>query len=189
MVTIVTPSTPAATPQKNVKAFASSRAASSTLWFERKQSLCLSFTNDGKFFLNLRLCTAHPWKVPIYDASDRPFLFRRDDFAFMQGLPRYKKYGVRSWSDLPHQSLVSVFTLNTYPKDYSSSSGADTGTSAPPRSPHQWQQCPLVQSSFRCVLWCYPRWVMLYTGSCSLFGSLYLFLGKKSIVLFELRVY
>lgn len=54
----------------------------------------------------------------------------------MQGLPRYKKYGVRSWSDLLHQSLVSVFfTLNTYPKDYSSSSGADTGTSAPPAAP------------------------------------------------------
>ena len=50
----------------------------------------------------------------------------------MQGLPRYKKYGVRSWSDLLHQSLVSVFfTLNTYPKDYSSSSGDESGVSAP----------------------------------------------------------
>lgn len=56
----------------------------------------------------------------------------------MQGLPRYKKYGVRSWSDLPHQSLVSVFfTLNTYPKDYSSSqaSGAESGYSAPSAVP------------------------------------------------------
>jgi hypothetical protein len=50
----------------------------------------------------------------------------------MQGLPRYRKYGVRSQSDLPHQSLVSVFfTLNTYPKDYSSYGGADSGFSGP----------------------------------------------------------
>lgn len=59
----------------------------------------------------------------------------------MQGLPRYRKYGVRSPSDLPHQSLVSVFfTLNTYPKDYGSSAstsqhgtgGTDGGFSAAP---------------------------------------------------------
>ena len=76
----------------------------------------------------LWLCTTYFFlKVPIYDASECPFLFQRDDFASMQGLPRYQKYGVRSLSDLPHQSLVSVFfTLNTYPKDYSSSSGAES---------------------------------------------------------------
>ena len=40
----------------------------------------------------------------------------------MQSLPRYQKWGVRSQSDLPHQSLITVFfTLNTYPKDYGSS--------------------------------------------------------------------
>lgn len=49
----------------------------------------------------------------------------------MQSLPRYRKYGVRSLSDLPHQSLVSVFfTLNTYPKDYSSSAPSQHATGA-----------------------------------------------------------
>ena len=56
-------------------------------------------------------------KEPIYDVLDCPFLFHWDDFASMQGLPCYKKYGFRSWSNLPHQSPISV--LNTYPKDYS----------------------------------------------------------------------
>lgn len=54
----------------------------------------------------------------------------------MQSLPRYKKYGVRSCSDLPHQALVSVlFTLNTYPKDYGTSTGAEAGFSAPSAPP------------------------------------------------------
>ena len=87
-------------------------------------------------------------KVPIYDASKQPFLFQQDNFASMQGLPHYKKYRVRSWSDLPHQSLASVFfTLNTYPKDYSLSSGADTGFSAPLSSPMTTVSSPMTTVS------------------------------------------
>jgi hypothetical protein len=131
-----TSSTLAATPQKNLKAFASSRPTPSALWFEKKQSSCVNFTDDSKCFLTAWLGATYLLKVPIYDASNCPFLFQRDDFASMQGLPRYKKYGVRSWSDLPHQSLASVFfTLNTYPKDYSSSSGAESGFSGPSPAP------------------------------------------------------
>lgn len=136
------PSTPAAaTPKKNLKAFASSHTRSSTLWFDRKQPSCLNFTDDSKSFVFSWSCMASiSFKVPIYDASENPFLFTRDDFVSMQSLPRYRKYGVRSPSDLPHQSLVSVFfTLNTYPKDYGSSAssqygtgGADGGLSAAP---------------------------------------------------------
>ena len=45
------PSTPVATtPKKNLKAFASSRTKSSTLWFDRKQPSCLNFTDDSKCF-------------------------------------------------------------------------------------------------------------------------------------------
>lgn len=67
--------------------------------------------------------------VPIYDVSKTPFLFNRDDFITMQSLPRYRKYGARTPSDLPHQSLVTVFfTLNTYPKDYNSSAPSQYST-------------------------------------------------------------
>lgn len=45
-----TPSTPASTPRKNLKAFASSRPTPSTLWFERKQPSCMNFTDDSKYF-------------------------------------------------------------------------------------------------------------------------------------------
>jgi hypothetical protein len=131
-----TPSTPAATPRENLKAFGSSRPTPSTLWFERKQPSCMNFTDDSMYFFVFGCALLIFKLVPIYDASDHPFVFQRDDFASMQGLPRYQKYGVRGWSDLPHQSLVSVFfTLNTYPKDYSSSSGADSGHSAPSTLP------------------------------------------------------
>ncbi|KAF8800471.1 hypothetical protein BYT27DRAFT_7313649 [Phlegmacium glaucopus] len=112
------PSTPTTTPRKNLKAFASSRTKTSTLWFDRKQPSCMNFTDD----------------IPIYDASKHPFLFQRDDFASMQGLPCYQKYGVRSPCDLPHQALVSVFfTLNTYAKDYNSSASItpQNGTGGP----------------------------------------------------------
>ena len=39
-----------ATPRKNLKAFTSSRPTSSALWFERKQSSCVNFTDDSKCF-------------------------------------------------------------------------------------------------------------------------------------------
>ena len=49
----------------------------------------------------------------------------------MQSLPRFRKHGVKNLSDLPHQSLVTVFfTLNTYPKDYNSSAPSQYGTGA-----------------------------------------------------------
>ena len=124
------------TPQKNLKAFASSCPTSSALWFERSSPHVLTSLMTLSAFKRLAMHYLLLKKVPIYNASKQPFLFQQDNFASMQGLPCYKKYGVKSWSDLPHQSLVSVFfTLNTYPKDYSSSSRADTGFLPPPLSP------------------------------------------------------
>lgn len=55
--------------------------------------------------------------VPIYDASDKPFMFEKNDFASLQALPRFKKTGDRKLADLPPSSLVTVFfTMNAYSK-------------------------------------------------------------------------
>jgi len=44
----------------------------------------------------------------------------------MRELPLYHKYGIKNQSDMPHQSLVSVFfTLKPYPKDYSAAPSQD----------------------------------------------------------------
>jgi hypothetical protein len=65
--------------------------------------------------------------VPIYDASNAPFLFQREDFVNMPDLPLYRKRG--KVSDLPVDSLVSVFfSMSSYAKKsgsgYASSSKA-----------------------------------------------------------------
>ena len=67
--------------------------------------------------------------VPIYDASQKPFLFRREDFIGMPSLPLYKKYG--KIADLPVDSIVSVFfAMSSYPKRTVSSSPASLRPSA-----------------------------------------------------------
>ena len=53
--------------------------------------------------------------VPIYDASDRPFLFTKEDFAALPTFPRYKREGDRKYAEVPVNGLVSVFFgMNTY---------------------------------------------------------------------------
>ena len=53
--------------------------------------------------------------VPIYDASDRPFLFTKEDFAALLTFPRYKREGDRKYAEVPVNGLVSVFFgMNTY---------------------------------------------------------------------------
>ena len=117
-------------------------------------------------------------KVPICDASKQPFLFQQDNFASMQGLPHYKEYRVRSWSDLPHQSLVSVsFTLNTYPKDYSSSSRADTGFSAPSPVPTNNNSVLSFNLHFVVYYGVIPdQWWHIYSCSykCHFLGKIYI---------------
>ena len=76
------PSTPAATPKKNLKAFASSRTKASTLWFDRKQPSCLNFTDDSKVFVFCQLCATSisfkfPYTMPqtIHSSSNEMTLF------------------------------------------------------------------------------------------------------------------
>ena len=65
--------------------------------------------------------------VPIYDASNTPFLFQQEDFVNMPNLPLYRSRG--KISDLPVDSLVSVFfSMSSYTKKTGSSSSA-AGTS------------------------------------------------------------
>ena len=53
--------------------------------------------------------------VPIYDASSRPFMFTKDDFAALLSFPRYKGAGDRKHAEVPANGLVSVFFgMNTY---------------------------------------------------------------------------
>ena len=53
--------------------------------------------------------------VPIYDASSRPFMFTKEDFAALPSFPRYKRAGDRKYAEVPANGLVSVFFgLNTY---------------------------------------------------------------------------
>ena len=58
--------------------------------------------------------------VPIYDASNMPFLFQQEDFVNMPNLPLYHNRG--KISDLPVDSLVSVFFSMSYAKKTGSSS-------------------------------------------------------------------
>jgi hypothetical protein len=44
-------------------------------------------------------------------------MFKKDDFASLQALPRFKKMGDPKIADLPPSSLVTVFfTMNAYSK-------------------------------------------------------------------------
>lgn len=72
--------------------------------------------------------------VPIYDASDSPFLFQREDFINMPNLPLYRNNGRAS--DLPVDSLVSVFfSMSSYAKKTGSSAGAAGASKATSGSP------------------------------------------------------
>lgn len=53
--------------------------------------------------------------VPIYDASSRPFMFTKEDFAALPTFPRYKREGDPKHAEVPANGLVSVFFgMNTY---------------------------------------------------------------------------
>ena len=64
----------------------------------------------------LCLYSLYYWmSVPIYGASTRHFLFRKEDFAALPSFPRYKKEGDRKYADVPVNGLVSIFFgMNTY---------------------------------------------------------------------------
>ena len=65
------------------------------------------------FFVTLNPCLEI--SVPIYDASSRPFMFTKEDFAALPSLPRYKREGDPKYADVPANGLVSVFfAMNTY---------------------------------------------------------------------------
>jgi hypothetical protein len=70
--------------------------------------------------------------VPIYDASNTPFLFQREDFVNMPNLPLYRSRGRPS--DLPVDSLVSVFfSMSSYAKKTGSgAAGTSKATSGSP---------------------------------------------------------
>ena len=53
--------------------------------------------------------------VPIYDASSRPFMFTKEDFAALPSFPRYKRAGDPKNAEVPTNGLVTVFFgMNTY---------------------------------------------------------------------------
>ena len=95
-------------PKKNQRAFGGSGIASSCEWLDSKLPNCIDFDKPCKCrILALVETVMIPLSVPIYDASQKPFLFRREDFVGMPSLPVYKVNG--NISDLPVDSLVSVF--------------------------------------------------------------------------------
>jgi hypothetical protein len=69
--------------------------------------------------------------VPIYDASNTPFLFQREDFIGMPNLPLYRNRG--KISDLPVDSLVSVFfSMSSYAKKTGSTTSSSKAASSSP---------------------------------------------------------
>lgn len=78
-------------------------------------------------------CSCTYPSVPIYDASSKPFMFEKDDFASLQSLPRFKKMGDPKNADLPSSALVTVFfTMNAYSK---TRAPPTPSTNAGPRTP------------------------------------------------------
>ena len=112
-----------------MKAFGGSGGtATAREWFDDKIPNCVDFDKAGEYFAHdlmlVHLCGA----VPIYDASNTPFLFQQEDFVNMPNLPLYRSKG--KISDLPVDSLVSVFfSMSSYAKRTGSSSTGATGTS------------------------------------------------------------
>jgi hypothetical protein len=120
------------TPRKNARAFGGSGVATAHEWFESKIPNCVDFDKDGEYFTHpLTAWLVHSCGVvPIYDASNTPFLFQREDFVNMPNFPLYRRR--EKISDLPVDSLVSVFfTMSSYAKKTgSSSTGTSKATSA-----------------------------------------------------------
>jgi len=87
-------------PKRNMKIFGSSATAPpATHWYEKNFPPFVNYDQE----------------IPIYDASTRPFLFTKEDFAALPSFPRYKKSGDRKDAELPVNGLVSVFFgMNTY---------------------------------------------------------------------------
>lgn len=104
------------TPKKNAKAFGSSRIASCE-WYELKLPNCIDFDKPGMYLHSVLIMTLimSYHSVPIYDASQKPFLFRQEDFVGIPSLPLYKREG--KIADLPVDAIVSVFfAMSSYPK-------------------------------------------------------------------------
>jgi hypothetical protein len=63
-------------------------------------------------------------------------MFQKDDFAYLQSLPRYKKAGDRKPADLPLNALVTVFfTMSTYSKTRPPPTPGTNYQPAGPRTP------------------------------------------------------
>jgi len=99
------------TPKKNKKAFGGSGVQATSEWYDNKVSNCIDFDKP----------------VPIYDASEKPFLFGREDFIGLPSLPLYKRHG--NVADLPVDSVVSVFfAMSSYSKRIAGSSNTSSNT-------------------------------------------------------------
>jgi hypothetical protein len=102
-----------------MKLFGSSAtAAPATHWYEKNFPPFVDYDQDSTWFSNFLFFTYSfrlKMLVPIYDASTRPFMFTKEDFASLPSFPRYKREGDRKHAEVPANGLVSVFFgMNTY---------------------------------------------------------------------------
>jgi hypothetical protein len=98
-------------------------------WFDNKIPNCVDFDKAGEYSPVLLWIVRSCGAVLIYDASNTPFLFQREDFVNMPNFPLYRSKG--KISDLPVDSLVSVFfSVSSYAKKTGSGSTASTSKAA-----------------------------------------------------------
>jgi hypothetical protein len=105
--------------KRNMKIFGSSASAPpATHWYEKNFPPFVNYDQDSKssqlyLFFDDSYCVKI--SVPIYDASSRPFMFTKDDFAALPSFPRYKRQGDSKNAEVPANGLVTVFFgMNTY---------------------------------------------------------------------------